>query len=153
MDDRPGSPPFELNKIEFPPFTPEDYVFDPTLCSCPKPTNVYFSDPPKWEVLKDYANGIYMPEGYVFKDNCPPYELGPLQNLPEGFDFIGDCPPNGLAPKPEPGPEPDEHDICSKYMRTMTSWKATKIKHTPKYKSTDSPAGILLGPLSATTIP
>ncbi|KAH9767425.1 BTB/POZ domain-containing protein [Citrus sinensis] len=118
MDDSPDSPPSKLKEIQMPPSYPEDYVFDPTLCSCPKPLPI-----------------VYCP--YPLLDEK--LEHVPYPGFPKGFESIEvnelHLTLNELAPEPEP----DAHDNCSKYMRTATSRKATKITHTPTHTSADSP--------------
>ncbi|KAH9702795.1 BTB/POZ domain-containing protein [Citrus sinensis] len=54
------------------------------------------------------------------------------------MDDSPDSPPSKLK-EIQLAPEPDAHDNCSKYMRTATSRKATKITHTPTHTSADSP--------------
>lgn len=56
------------------------------------------------------------------------------------MDDSPDSPPSKLKEiQLAPEPEPDAHDNCSKYMRTATSRKATKITHTPTHTSADLP--------------
>ncbi|KAH9702794.1 BTB/POZ domain-containing protein [Citrus sinensis] len=169
MDDSPDSPASKLKEIQMPPSSPEDYVFDPTRCSGPKPPiDEELEHVPYPGFLEGFdsvaVNELHWPlnemppsypEDYVFDPtlcSCPKplpinycpdpllvdkLEHVPYPGFPKGFDSIA---VNELHwPLNELAPEPDAHDNCSKYMRTATSRKATKITHTPTHTSADSP--------------
>ncbi|XP_052296224.1 uncharacterized protein LOC102622486 isoform X8 [Citrus sinensis] len=139
MDDSPDSPASKLKEIQMPPSSPEDYVFDPTRCSGPKP--------PIDEELEHVPYPGFL-EGFdsvaVNELHWPLNEIFPFSNqihqrrCAQTMDDSPDSPPSKLK-EIQLAPEPDAHDNCSKYMRTATSRKATKITHTPTHTSADSP--------------
>ncbi|KAH9702798.1 BTB/POZ domain-containing protein [Citrus sinensis] len=176
MDDSPDSPASKLKEIQMPPSSPEDYVFDPTRCSGPKPPiDEELEHVPYPGFLEGFdsvaVNELHWPlnemppsypEDYVFDPtlcSCPKplpinycpdpllvdkLEHVPYPGFPKGFDSIAvnelHWPLNELINcLQQLAPEPDAHDNCSKYMRTATSRKATKITHTPTHTSADSP--------------
>ncbi|KAL9421803.1 hypothetical protein AB3S75_034137 [Citrus x aurantiifolia] len=151
MDDSPDSPPSKLEEIQMPPSSPEDYVFDPTLCSCPKPLPIVYCPYPLLDDEKlEHVPYPSFPKGFdsiaVNELHWPLNEIFPFSNqihqrrCAQTMDDSPDSPPSKLEEiQLAPEPEPDAHDNCSKYMRTASSRKATTITHTPTHTSTDSP--------------
>ncbi|KAK9189645.1 hypothetical protein WN943_018243 [Citrus x changshan-huyou] len=148
MDDSPDSPPSKLKEIQMPPSYPEDYVFDPTLCSCPKPLPINYCPDPLLVDKLEHVPYPGFPKGFdsiaVNELHWPLNEIFPFSNqihqrgCGQTMDDSPDSPPSKLK-EIQLAPEPDAHDNCSKYMRTATSRKATKITHTPTHTSADSP--------------
>ncbi|KAH9767429.1 BTB/POZ domain-containing protein [Citrus sinensis] len=138
MDDGPDSPPSKLKEIQMPPSSPEDYVFDPTLCSGPKPPiDEELEHVPRPSLLEGFdsvaVNELHWPLNEIFPFSNQIHRAQTMDDSP-------DSPPSKLKEiQLAPEPEPDAHDNCSKYMRTATSRKATKITHTPTHTSADSP--------------